>query len=402
MERTQIGIVGAGPAGLMLSHLLARAGIESVILERRSRGWIEARVRAGLLEQGSVDLLDRTGLGARMAQQGLSHRGIEISTGGRRRHIDFLEATGGKGITVYAQHEVVKDLVAARLEAGGDLRFEVEGVRLEGIDGPEPRLVWPGGALACDFIAGCDGYHGVSRATIPPEALTLFHREFPYAWLGLLAEAPPFQDELVYARHEAGFALFSMRSPELTRAYTCSAPTVQCRADEDPESWEADELWDELDRRLGVRLNRGPLRLKSVTPMRAFVAEPMRHGRLFLAGDAAHIVPPTGAKGMNLAFADVVALARALTRYYRDGDEAGLDGYSETCLARVWKVQRFSMWMTRLLHRDPAHDEFERRLQGAELEYLLGSDAARRTLAESYTGLPLDLEHQACIGPARA
>ena len=287
MERTQIGIVGAGPAGLMLSHLLARAGIESVILERRSRGWIEARVRAGLLEQGSVDLLNRTGLGARMAQQGLSHRGIEISTGGRRRHIDFLEATGGKGITVYAQHEVVKDLVAARLEAGGDLRFEVEGVRLEGIGGPEPRLVWPGGALACDFIAGCDGYHGVSRATIPPEALTLFHREFPYAWLGLLAEAPPFQDELVYARHEAGFALFSMRSPELTRAY------VQCRADEDPESWEADELWDELDRRLGVRLNRGPLRLKSVTPMRAFVAEPMRYGRLFLAGDAAHIVPPT-------------------------------------------------------------------------------------------------------------
>ena len=386
MERTQIGIVGAGPAGLMLSHLLARAGIESVILERRSRGWIEARVRAGLLEQGSVDLLDRTGLGGRMAQQGLSHRGIEISTGGRRRHIDFLEATGGKGITVYAQHEVVKDLVAARLEAGGDLRFEVEGVRLEGIDGPEPRLVWPGGALACDFIAGCDGYHGVSRATIPPEALTLFHREFPYAWLGLLAEAPPFQDELVYARHEAGFALFSMRSPELTRAY------VQCRADEDPDSWEADELWDELDRRLGVRLNRGPLRLKSVTPMRAFVAEPMRYGRLFLAGDSAHIVPPTGAKGMNLAFADVVALARALTRYYRDGDEAGLDGYSETCLARVWKVQRFSMWMTRLLHRDPAHDEFERRLHAAELEYMLGSDTARRTLAENYTGLPLDLE----------
>ncbi len=386
MERTQIGIVGAGPAGLMLSHLLARGGIGSVILERRSRGWIETRVRAGLLEQGSVDLLDRTGLGGRMAQQALRHRGIEISTGGRRRHIDFLEATGGKGITVYAQHEVVKDLVAARLEAGGDLRFEVEGVRLEGIDGPEPRLVWPGGALACDFIAGCDGYHGVSRASIPPETLTLFHREFPYAWLGLLAEAPPFQDELVYARHEAGFALFSMRSPELTRAY------VQCGADEDPESWEADELWDELDRRLGVRLNRGPLRLKSVTPMRAFVAEPMRHGRLFLAGDAAHIVPPTGAKGMNLAFADVVALARALTRYYRDGDEAGLDSYSETCLARVWKVQRFSMWMTRLLHRDPAHDEFERRLQGAELEYMLGSDAARRTLAENYTGLPLDLE----------
>ena len=386
MERTQIGIVGAGPAGLMLSHLLARAGIGSVILERRSRAWIEARVRAGLLEQGSVDLLDRTGLGARMAQQALSHRGIEISTGGRRRHVDFLELTGGKGVTVYAQHEVVKDLVAARLEAGGDMRFEVDGVRPEGFEGEEPRLVWPGGALACDFIAGCDGYHGVSRASIPPEALTLFHREFPYAWLGLLAEAPPFQDELVYARHEAGFALFSMRSPELTRAY------VQCRADEDPDSWEADELWDELDRRLGVRLNRGPLRLKSVTPMRAFVAEPMRHGRLFLAGDSAHIVPPTGAKGMNLAFADVVALSRALARYYRDGDEADLDSYSETCLARVWKVQRFSMWMTRLLHRDPAHDEFERRLQGAELEYLLGSDAARRALAENYTGLPLDLE----------
>ena len=385
MERTRVGIVGAGPAGLMLSHLLARAGIESVVLERRSRGWIEARIRAGLLEQGSVDLLDRTGLGARMQKLALRHRGIEISTGGRRHHIDFMEATGGKGVTVYAQHEVVKDLVAARLEAGGDVRFEVEGVRLEGVDGPEPRLVWPGGAIACDFIAGCDGYHGVSRASIPAGALTLFHREFPYAWLGLLAEAPPFQDELVYARHEAGFALFSMRSPELTRAY------VQCRADEDPDRWTGGELWDELDRRLAVQLNRGPLLLKSVTPMRAFVAEPMRHGRLFLAGDSAHIVPPTGAKGMNLAFADVVALARALARYYRDGDEAGLDAYSETCLARVWKVQRFSMWMTRLLHRDPAHDEFERRLGAAELEYLLGSDAARRALAENYTGLPLDL-----------
>ncbi len=386
MTRTQVGIVGAGPAGLMLSHLLARAGIDSVVLERRSRAWIEARVRAGLLEHGSVDLLERTGLGARMRELALRHRGIEISTCGRRRHIDFMEMTAGKGVTVYAQHEVVKDLVAARLEAGGDLRFEVEGVRLEGIDGPRPRLAWPGGALACDFIAGCDGYHGISRASIPQEMLTLFHREFPYAWLGLLAEAPPFQDELVYARHEAGFALFSMRSPELTRAY------VQCRADEDPERWSAEALWDELDRRLGVRLNRGPLRLKSVTPMRAFVAEPMRYGRLFLAGDAAHIVPPTGAKGMNLAFADVVALARALARYYRDGDEAGLDAYSETCLARVWKVQRFSMWMTRLLHRDPAHDEFERRLQGAELDYLLGSDAARQSLAENYTGLPLDLE----------
>ena len=386
MERTQVGIVGAGPAGLMLSHLLARAGIDSVVLERRSRDWIEARIRAGLLEHGSVDLLDRTGLGARMQKLALRHRGIEISTGGRRRHIDFMEATGGKGVTVYAQHEVVKDLMAARLAAGGDVRFEVEGVRLEGVDGPEPRLVWPGGAIACDFIAGCDGYHGVSRASIPPEALTLFHREFPYAWLGLLAEAPPFQDELVYARHEAGFALFSMRSPELTRAY------VQCRADEDPDSWTAGELWDELDRRLAVQLNRGPLLLKSVTPMRAFVAEPMRYGRLFLAGDSAHIVPPTGAKGMNLAFADVVALSRALVRYYREGgDETGLDAYSDTCLARVWKVQRFSMWMTRLLHRDPAHDEFERRLGAAELEYLLGSDAARRALAENYTGLPLDL-----------
>ena len=385
MERTRIGIVGAGPAGLMLSHLLARAGIESVVLERRSRDWIEARIRAGLLEHGSVDLLNRTGLGARMEKLALRHRGIEISTGGRRHHVDFLDATGGKGVTVYAQHEVVKDLVAARLEAGGDLRFEVDGVRLEGIEGKEPRLVWSDGALACDFIAGCDGYHGVSRASIPAEALTLFHREFPYAWLGLLAEAPPFQDELVYARHDAGFALFSMRSPELTRAY------VQCRADEDPDSWTAEELWDELDRRLAVQLNRGPLLLKSVTPMRAFVAEPMRHGRLFLAGDAAHIVPPTGAKGMNLAFADVVALSRAFVRYYREGDEEGLNAYSDTCLARVWKVQRFSMWMTRLLHRDPAHDEFERRLGAAELDYLLGSDAARRSLAENYTGLPLDL-----------
>ncbi|MCY4231993.1 MAG: 4-hydroxybenzoate 3-monooxygenase [Alphaproteobacteria bacterium] len=386
MKRTQIGIVGAGPAGLMLSHLLARAGIDSTVLERRSRSWIEARVRAGLLEHGSVDLLERTGLGTRMAALALRHRGIEISSGGQRHHIDFTEMTGGRGVTVYAQHEVVKDLATARLGAGGDVRFEMEGVRLEDIEGPEPRLVWPGGTLACDFIVGCDGYHGVSRASIPPSALTLFHREFSYAWLGLLAEAPPFQDELIYARHEAGFALFSMRSPALTRAY------VQCRAGEDPENWPAEMLWDELDRRLGVRLNRGPLLLKSVTPMRAFVAEPMRYGRLFLAGDAAHIVPPTGAKGMNLAFADVVVLARALARYYRDGDEAGLDAYSETCLARVWKVQRFSMWMTRLLHRDPAHDEFEQRLQGAELDYVLDSHAAQRMLAENYTGLPLDLE----------
>ncbi len=386
MERTRVGIVGAGPAGLMLSHLLARAGIESVVLERRSRAWIEQRVRAGLLEHGSVELLARTGLGARLEREALRHRGIEIAAGGRRRHIDFMAATGGRGVTVYAQHEVVKDLVAARLAAGGDLRFEVEDVRLEGVEGPEPRLLWPGGALACDFIAGCDGYHGVSRASIPPAALSEFRRDFPYAWLGLLAEAPPFQDELIYARHEAGFALFSMRSPELTRAY------VQCAPDEDAARWEDGALWDELDRRLGVRLHRGPLLLKSVTPMRAFVAEPMRHGRLFLAGDAAHIVPPTGAKGMNLAFADVVALARAFARYFRDGDESGLDGYSETCLARVWKVQRFSMWMTRLLHRDPAHDAFERRLQAAELDELLASETARQRLAESYTGLPLDLD----------
>ena len=289
-------------------------------------------------------------------------------------------------MTVYAQHEVVKDLVAARLAAGGDIRFGVRDARPEDIDGDSPVLRHADGAVRCDYIAGCDGFHGTSRACIPSGRLRLIERIYPFAWLGILAEAPPFQNELIYARHERGFALFSMRSPEITRAY------LQCAPEEDARARDDDAIWNELDRRLGVRLERGPLLQRDVTAMRSFVAEPMRHGRLFLAGDAAHIVPPTGAKGMNLALADVTVLAAALRRRYAEGDPSGLAAYSDTCLSRVWKVQRFSWWMTRMLHRFPEDGGFDGRLQLAELEYLVSSEAAMRSLAENYVGLPLDLD----------
>jgi p-hydroxybenzoate 3-monooxygenase len=391
--RTQVGIVGAGPAGLLLSYLLHQAGIESVVLEARSREYVEQRIRAGVLEQGTVDVLNETGVGARMQREGLLHEGVTIRFAGRSHRIDFVELTG-RAITVYGQHEVVKDLIAARLEAGGLLLFEVEDVRLTGVAGPRPGIHFRDAegkerVLRCDFIAGCDGFHGVSRASIPDGVLTLYEREYPLAWLGILAESTPISEELIYVHHERGFALFSMRSPQITRLY------LQCAPDEDLDLWPDDRIWAELQRRLAGEagspvLAEGPILQMSVTAMRAFVAEPMQYGRLFLAGDAAHIVPPTGAKGMNLAVADVRVLARALIEYYAGGSEQRLRRYSEDCLGRVWKTVRFSAWMTGMLHRFPEQTGFDLRLQLAELDYLTSSRAAARSFAENYVGLPMD------------
>lgn len=390
--RTQIGIVGAGPAGLLLSHLLSLQGIESVVLETRSREYVEGRIRAGVLEQGTVDLLNETGLGDRMRREGLAHAGINIRFAGHTHRIDFVQLTG-KVVTVYGQHEVVKDLIAARLAAGGQILFEVDGVRLSDIDGASPTIHFTDrdGAnhdLVCDFIAGCDGFHGVCRDSIPPDRLTLYEREYPLAWLGILAESHPISAELIYVHHERGFALFSMRSPRITRLY------LQCTPDEDLAKWPDERIWEELQRRLAggddtPTLQEGPIMQKGVTTMRSFVVEPMQYGRLFLAGDAAHIVPPTGAKGLNLAVTDVSVLSQALAAFYGSGSSAELDRYSATCLRRVWKAQRFSGWMTSTLHRFPGHTPFEQRVQLAELDYLMSSRAAQQSLAENYVGLPL-------------
>jgi p-hydroxybenzoate 3-monooxygenase len=390
--RTQVGIVGAGPAGLMLAHLLHRHGIGSVVLERHSREHVESRVRAGVLEQTTVDVLNQAGLGQRMRREGLVHHGIELAFAGRHQRIAFPELTGGRAITVYAQHEVVKDLIAARLEADGDIRFEVEEVSVHDLEGERPRIRFREGGrdqeLTCDFIGGCDGFHGICRTSLPDGALEVFERVYPFAWLGILAEAPPVSEELIYARHERGFALFSMRTPSISRLY------LQCAPDEDLGAWSDERIWRELRTRLAAggerQLAAGPVLQKSITPMRSFVVEPMRHGRLFLAGDAAHIVPPTGAKGMNLAIADVFVLAQALAAFYGSGRSDLLDAYSATCLGRVWKVQRFSWWMTSMLHCFPGDGSFGRRVQLAELDYLASSQAAMRTLAENYTGLPLE------------
>jgi p-hydroxybenzoate 3-monooxygenase len=392
MIDTQVGIIGAGPAGLLLAHLLHRGGIESVVLERHSRRYVEERIRAGVLEQGTVDLLTEAGLGARMQREGLVHEGLELSFAGRRHRIDLAGLTGGRKITVYGQHEVVKDLIAARLSAGGEIHFEVAEVSLQGLEGPQPRIRFQqDGAireLKCDFIGGCDGFHGVARPSVPDGVLEVFERVYPFAWLGILAAAPPSSEELIYARHERGFALHSMRSPELTRLY------LQCDPDDDIANWPDARIWQELQTRLGVagdwRLTEGPVLQKNIAAMRSFVAQPMRYGRLFLAGDAAHIVPPTGAKGMNLAVADVRVLAQALIAFYRTGRSDLLDAYSATCLRRIWKVQRFSWWMTSLLHRFPGDDAFGSRIQLAELDYLTTSRAAAKTLAENYVGLPFD------------
>ena len=389
--RTQVGIVGAGPAGLLLSQLLHLQGIETVILERRSREYVEGRIRAGVLEQGTVDLLDQAQVGERMRRVGLVHEGIELSFGGGRHRIDFRALTG-KAVTVYGQTEVTKDLIDARLAGGGQIVFEAENVKVRGFDGDRPKISFSrdGKAreLACDFIGGCDGFHGVCRASVPQEALTIYERIYPFAWLGILTETPPVSDELIYCHHERGFALFSMRSPTRSRLY------IQCAPDEHLDEWPDERIWDELRLRLGGdaadSLQAGPSLEKSVTPMRSFVAEPMRFGRLFLAGDAAHIVPPTGAKGLNLAAADVAVLARALTEYYASGRTELIEAYSDTRLRRIWKAQRFSWWMTSMLHRFPGRNPFDDQLQLAELDYVTSSDAASAALAENYVGLPLD------------
>jgi p-hydroxybenzoate 3-monooxygenase len=386
-ERTQVGIVGAGPAGLVLSLLLQRAGIDSVVLEARDREYVEHRVRAGLLEQNTVDLLRDLGVADRLDREGLVHEGVNLRRQGRTHHIPMAELTG-RHVTIYGQQEVVKDLIAARLERGGALLFEVSDVAVHDVDSDAPRITYTHeGAeheLRCDVIAGCDGFHGVCRAAIPEELRTEYEFTYPFGWLGILAEAAPTTDELIYAWHERGFALYSMRSPTISRLY------LQVPADEDADAWSDERVWAELQDRLAApdwRVGEGRIFEKGVTPMRSFVCEPMRHGRLFLAGDAAHIVPPTGAKGLNLAVNDVRLLADALVPFFEGGDENGMDAYSETALRRVWRAQDFSNYMTQLLH-DLGDGEFGQRLQLARLEYLDRSDAARTVLAENYTGLP--------------
>jgi len=388
--RTQVGIVGAGPAGLVLSQLLHREGIDSVVVEARSREYCEQRVRAGVLEQGTVELLTEMGVGDRMKREGLIHDGVEIRFNGRGHRIDFKELTG-RSITIYAQQEVVKDLIAARLAAKAEILFDTEDVSVHDFDSAEPKIRFikngEPAEIQCDFIAGCDGFHGVCRPSIA-KALTLYERVFPFAWLGILAAAPPSSEELIYCYHERGFALHSMRSPEITRLY------LQCAPDEDLAKWSDEKIWAELQTRLathgGNKLTEGEILQKGVTGMRSFVADPMQHGRLFLAGDAAHIVPPTGAKGLNLAVADVRVLARAIAEFYRSGNSDLLDHYSERCLRRVWLVQRFSLWMTTTLHRFPGSDSFEEHRQRADLDYLTSSRAAAQAFAENYVGLPMN------------
>ncbi len=389
--RTKVGIVGAGPAGLLLSHLLRREGIESVILETKSREYLETRIRAGVLEQGTTDILREAGLGTRLDRQGLVHDGIELLFRGARHRIDLADLTQGKHVTVYGQHEVVRDLIAAHEAANAPILFEAENVAIHDFHSAAPRITYSHGGrdneLTCDFIAGCDGFHGICRPSIPQANLAVYDRQYPFAWLGILAEAPPATDELIYANHPDGFALFSMRSPEITRLY------IQCDPGDNVQSWSDDRVWATLHKRLEAsgdwKLTEGPILQKSITGMRSFVAEPMRHGRLFLAGDAAHIVPPTGAKGMNLAVADIRVLTRALCAWYGSGNEELLDSYSETCLNRIWKVQRFSWWMTSMLHRFGDHNAFDNRVQVAELDYVVNSRAAAAALAENYVGLPL-------------
>jgi p-hydroxybenzoate 3-monooxygenase len=387
--RTQVGIVGAGPAGLVLSHLLHRQGIDSVVIESRSRQYCEQRVRAGVLEQGTVDLLLEMGVGQRMKREGLIHDGVEIRFREQGYRIDFKALTGC-GITIYAQQEVVKDLIAARLDAEGEILFEVEDVSIHDFDSTTPKIRFryqgEPSEIHCDFLAGCDGFHGVCRPIIE-NALTIYERVFPFAWLGILAAARPSSEELIYCYHNRGFALHSMRTPEITRLY------LQCAPDEDLAQWPDARIWEELQTRLatrdGRRLTEGAILQKGVTGMRSFVAEPMQYGRLYLAGDAAHIVPPTGAKGLNLAVADVRVLAAAFAEFYATGNHHLLDHYSETCLRRVWLVQRFSLWMTSMLHKIPGGDRFEEHRQLADLDYLTSSHAAAQSFAENYVGLPM-------------
>ncbi len=388
--RTQVAIIGAGPAGLLLSQLLFVAGIDSVVVERRDRAYVESRIRAGVLEQTTVDLLTRAGADARMLREGLPHDGFALSVDGSPFRIDLHHLTHGSRVMVYGQTEVTRDLIDLSILRGCALMFEAQDVALHDIETDRPFVTCHKDGedlrIDCDYIAGCDGYHGVSRACIPPEVLKIFERVYPFGWLGILADVPPCDEELVYSNHERGFALASMRSHTRSRYY------VQAPVDENLAEWSDERIWDELEIRLGDKargMTRGPSIEKSIAPLRSFVAEPMRHGRLFLAGDAAHIVPPTGAKGLNLAASDVNILADALIARYRDGAEDGLDAYSAKALARVWKAERFSWWFTGITHRFPGRDPIERKLQVAELDYIRGSRNAQASIAENYVGLPI-------------
>jgi len=395
-QRTQVGIVGAGPAGLLLGQLLHLNGIDSVIVEDRSREHVIDRVRAGVLEQGTVDLMYAMGVGGGVQEAGLRHEGLYISFLGQRHRINLAELTGGKAITVYGQNEVVRDLIEARTETRRPLYFDAEHVGVDDLDSSQPLIRFrhedADHELRCDFIAGCDGFHGVCRPSIPAGALTVYEREYPFGWLGILADAAPSSEELVYTLHERGFALFSMRSPKVTRLY------LQVPPSESIENWSDQAIWDELLRRMTTRDGWAPtigrITQKSVTPMRSFVATPMRYGNLFLAGDAAHIVPPTGAKGLNLAASDVLVLARALKAFYERGSSDWLNEYSDRCLRRVWKAQRFSWWMTSTLHRSPDETAFDHQRQIADLDYLTSSPAAMTSLAEQYVGLPMDVSFE--------
>ncbi len=405
--RTQVGIVGGGPAGMLLSHLLHLQGIDSVVLELRSREVVETTVRAGVLEDGTAELLRETGVGERMDREGAIHHGIELRFGGRGHRIDMTELTGGRTITVYGQHEVVKDLYRTRLEAGGKIIFEAAAVGLRDLHTSTPKIRFRRGAeldpdaggigfhgdteeeeITCDFVAGCDGFFGVSRPSVPADIRREYARTYPFGWFGILVEGPPSSDELIYTLHERGFSLVSTRSPEIQRLY------FQCDPNDDVANWPDERIWEELRTRLatqdGWMLQEGNIFQKDIVGMRSFVTEPMQHGRLFLAGDAAHIVPPTGAKGMNLAVADVRVLSRALTEFYSTGQTGLLDAYSQTCLRRVWKAQRFSWWMTSMLHRFHDGDDYQYRLQQAELDYVTSSRAAATSLAENYVGLPME------------
>lgn len=392
--RIQVGIIGAGPAGLLLSHLLYLQGIESIIIENRTREEIEGTIRAGVLEQGTVDLMNQMGVGARMMKEGHFHEGFELRFNGRGHRINVHELTGGKYVTVYAQHEVIKDLVAARLQTGGQIHFNVGDVSLHDVDTSSPKIRFRPNKdgelqeIECDFIAGCDGFRGPSRPAIPQSVRKEYQKVYPFSWLGILVEAPPSAHELIYANHERGFALVSTRSPQIQRLY------LQVDAQDHIDNWSDDRIWSELHARLetrdGFKLLEGPIFQKGIVSMRSFVCDPMQHGRLFLAGDAAHIVPPTGAKGLNLAAADVQVLARGLEAYYKAGKMEILNRCTEICLRRIWKAERFSWFMTTMLHRDQGHTPFERGIQLAELDYVTSSRAASTSLAENYIGLPME------------
>jgi p-hydroxybenzoate 3-monooxygenase len=391
LMRTQVGIVGAGPAGLLLSHLLHLEGISSVVLETRTREQIESTIRAGVLEQGTVDLLTEIGVGERMKREGFVHTGVELRFDGQGHRIDLSDLTGGKAITVYAQHEVIKDLVKARLETGGEILFGVSDVSVHGIDGDRPAIRFTQDGeqreIACDFVAGCDGSQSMCRSNIPEDKRSQYSRIYPFGWFGILVEAPPSSEELIYAHHERGFSLVSTRSADVQRLY------FQCDPKDSVDNWSDDRIWSELHARLdtaeGSQLNEGRIFQKGIIGMRSFVFEPMQYGRLFLAGDAAHVVPPTGAKGLNLAVGDVVVLSRGLAGFYRSGSRDQLDSYSHIALKRVWRAEHFSWWMTSMLHRFPDQDAFQNRLQISELNNVVNSRAAATMLAENYVGMPI-------------